>query len=175
MNSTGRRRGKSRQDKARFPLVVMDYRGYSPISTTELQGKSSRYARDRSYIPYQAGDVVFINIATVDEPNIQLARVIATSWEYLEARGHSVPRYRVRTLTMKGYWSSKWRYVFPGHIRRAYFADADGKTPRGLPSEVSAGWTKRGFSPVGEPNADDDRDVQFAGRRDDAADAGAGS
>jgi hypothetical protein len=97
-----------------FPLNICEYRDYEEIyRLSEHRG----YTRNRSFAPYQPGEVFFYKDGIGD---IGVARVLRVHPHYLRSHYHYIPMYHVQTITKKGNWSKNWKVVYPGSIFRAY-------------------------------------------------------
>jgi len=114
-------RVKPERERVIFPLEVCEYRSY----TAEYEHYRG-IREDRSFAPYQPGEVLFVRNGNL----IQIARVLRVFAHHMESKRNGdryIPRYNIQTVTKDLFWSANYRSVFPGDIFYAYHERGPGE------------------------------------------------
>jgi hypothetical protein len=118
-----------------FPLVAPVYHRYEEYDRPANRPLGSGLlVRDRSFAPYQNGDLLFF----LHNGEIKLGRVYTIFSKYQSFRGYYIPQFRVQFVTKDGHWSNNWLDVWPGAIYDAYFIDRDEDRRRTLPATIES-------------------------------------
>lgn len=113
---------KSDREPIVLPVGPMGYHSYESVDLRPSQfkpGQRIAMTKNRTYVPYQEGDLVFANFGGYLDPGIVLVRVMICFLDY-QPNEYYIPKWKVQPATKDGHWSNLWRYCWPGHIFRAY-------------------------------------------------------